>query len=305
VIFEKSEVLTDQKKPYTIYTPYKRKWLSQITEDSFKPFDCKKLVSHFHQTSKHQSHLKLETIGFSKTEFPYFPAKKLSLKILESYEKHRDFPSIQGTSLFGVHLRFGTVGIRSLASKTHKISDVFLSELIWREFFMQILFHYPRVVKESFKPEYDKIRWRDSKEDFKRWCEGQTGYPIVDAGMRQLNETGFMHNRVRMIVASFLTKHLLIHWLEGERYFAKHLLDYDLSANNGNWQWAAGTGCDASPYFRVFNPDIQTKKFDPKKEYIKKWVPEFQSSSYPKPIVEHTFARHRAIKEYSTALKGT
>ena len=304
VIFEKSEVLTGQNKPYTVYTPYKKKWLSQITNDSFKTFDCKKLFSKFHKASLIQPLIKLEQIGFKQTTSKYFPDKKISLKTLEEYAQQRDFPAAHKTSLLGVHLRFGTIGIRSLAAKSLPISDIFLSELIWREFFMQILFHHPEVVHQSFHPQYDQIKWLNDKEDFNRWCEGQTGYPIVDAGMRQLNETGYMHNRVRMIVASFLTKHLLTHWLKGERYFAKHLLDFDLAANNGNWQWAAGTGCDASPYFRVFNPEMQTKKFDPEQEYVRKWVPEYKSSSYPKPMIDHTFARMRAVAEYSAALKG-
>ena len=208
----------------------------------------------------------------------------------------------EGTSKLGIHLRFGTISVREVAKVAQKLSDVWLSEIIWRDFFMQILWHYPGVQEKSFRPQYEKIAWRTNDLEFKKWCDGQTGYPLVDAGMRELNETGHMHNRVRMVVASFLTKHLLMHWSLGERYFAEKLLDYDLSANNGNWQWAAGTGCDAAPYFRVFNPETQHEKFDKDSVYVKKWVPEYGTAKYVNPMVEHVTARARALTEYKKGL---
>jgi deoxyribodipyrimidine photo-lyase len=222
---------------------------------------------------------------------------------LKNYKDQRDIPSVVGTSRLGVHLRFGTISVRALAKQAQGLSETFLNELIWRDFYQMILWHFPQVVSQSFKPAYDAIPWRNNQQEFEAWCAGQTGYPIVDAGMRELNTTGYMHNRVRMIVASFLTKHLLIDWRWGEAYFAKKLLDFDLAANNGGWQWAAGSGCDAAPYFRVFNPYLQTKKFDPELLYIKKWVPEFQELTYPRPIVEHEFARARCLQAYGSALK--
>jgi deoxyribodipyrimidine photo-lyase len=214
-----------------------------------------------------------------------------------------DIPSVLGTSRLSVHLRFGTISIRTLADEAGVLSETFLNELIWRDFYHMILWHFPKVVGNAFKPDYDNIKWRNNENEFAAWCNGQTGYPIVDAGMRELNETGFMHNRVRMIVASFLTKHLLIDWRWGEAYFAKKLLDFDLAANNGGWQWAAGSGCDAAPYFRVFNPYLQTQKFDSELKYIRKWVPELEEFSYPKPIVVHEEARKRCLETYAVALK--
>ena len=227
---------------------------------------------------------------------------QVTANILEHYHEFRDIPGIEGTSHLGIHLRFGTISIRQLAETAIQKNEIFLNELIWREFFMSILYHYPKVVHESFKKKYEEIQWRNNEEEFKKWCEGKTGYPIVDAGMRQLNETGWMHNRVRMITASFLCKHLLIDWRWGEQYFANKLIDYELAANNGNWQWAAGCGCDAAPYFRIFNPESQTKKFDPEFKYIRKWVKDFQSASYPMPIVEHSMARERVLRKFKEAL---
>jgi deoxyribodipyrimidine photo-lyase len=228
--------------------------------------------------------------------------KNFNLDLLKKYAINRDFPSVDGTSYLGPHLRFGTVSIRKIVKKALGESEIFLSELIWREFFMQILYHYPQVVTSNFKSKYNGIEWRNNIDEFERWCNGYTGYPIVDAGMRQLNSTGYMHNRTRMIAAGFLCKHLLIDWKWGESYFAKKLLDYELSSNNGNWQWAAGTGCDAAPYFRIFNPVAQEKKFDTNLEYIKKWVTEIGTSKYPSPIVDHKFARLRALSAYKNAL---
>ena len=304
VIFEKSEVLTDQKKPYTVYTPYKKKWLSQVNAQNLEAFPSLQNQESFFKNSKKQKMPSLESLGFQNRVFEY-PPTTVPAEVLQKYAKHRDFPYLEnGTSRLGVHLRFGTVSVRKMASLAQKTSDVWLSELIWREFFMQILWHFPKVTNSSFRPAFEKVAWRDDQDDFKKWCLGQTGYPLVDAGMRELNQTGHMHNRVRMVTASFLTKHLLMHWFKGERYFARHLLDYDLSANNGNWQWAAGTGCDAAPYFRIFNPETQLEKFDPDFIYVKKWVPEFGTSAYPEAMIDHKEARARCLKAFDLALKG-
>jgi deoxyribodipyrimidine photo-lyase len=243
----------------------------------------------------------LHTLGFEKSEIQ-FPERRIKQPIIDHYHRQRNFPAIESTSRLSVHLRFGTVSIRKLVRLALKKNEMWLNELIWREFYHMILWHFPHTEK-AFKPAYDRIVWRNNPEEFKKWCEGNTGYPIVDAGMRELNTTGFMHNRVRMIVASFLTKHLLIDWRWGEAYFARKLLDFDLAANNGGWQWAAGCGCDAAPYFRVFNPELQAAKFDPEKKYIQKWVPEWNTPEYPKPIVDHVFARNRALKVYKEALQ--
>lgn len=304
VIFEKSEILTDQAKPYTVYTPYKNKWLAKVDKFYLQSYPNKKYFHHFAKVQSVSELVTMEEIGFEKQAF-HFPEEELKASMLKKYAEQRDYPYLdKATSLLGLHLRFGTVSVRELAREGQKFSDVWLSELIWRDFFMQILWHYPHVVKRSFKEKYENIKWRDSKEDFERWCAGNTGYPLVDAGMRELNSTGHMHNRVRMVVASFLTKHLLMHWHHGERYFASRLLDYDLSANNGNWQWAAGSGCDAAPYFRVFNPSSQQEKFDPEFKYIQKWVPEYGTSKYSKPMIDHTFARNRALAEFKKGLES-
>jgi deoxyribodipyrimidine photo-lyase len=301
VILEKDEVLKDDGKPYTIFTPYSRKWKAILTEFHLKPYPDKKYFKNFHKQTERKL-ISLEEIGFISAG-QSFPDKEWKGQIIRNYKEQRDIPSIQGTSRLSVHLRFGTISIRQLAGEAGALNDTFLNELIWRDFYHMILWHFPKVVGNAFKPEYDKIKWRNNEKEFEAWCNGQTGYPIVDAGMRELNETGFMHNRVRMIVASFLTKHLLIDWRWGEAYFAKKLLDFDLAANNGGWQWAAGSGCDAAPYFRVFNPYLQTQKFDPELKYIRKWVPELEEFSYPKPIVVHEEARKRCLEIYAVALK--
>jgi len=300
VIFEKAEVTKDDGKPYTIFTPYSRKWKSLLTPAHLKSYPTE---SHFGSFKKIKAVPlpSLEDIGFESTGLP-FPERVIKQSIVEKYDQQRNFPAIEGTTRLSVHLRFGTVSIRKLAQVAQKKNEIWLNELIWRDFYHMILWHFPQVETKSFKPAYDKIEWRNNDKEFAAWCDGKTGYPIVDAGMRELNNTGFMHNRVRMIVASFLTKHLLIDWRWGEAYFAKKLLDFDLAANNGGWQWAAGSGCDAAPYFRVFNPDLQTEKFDPKSEYIKKCVPEFGTEKYPKPIVDHKLARERVLKVYKEAL---
>lgn len=302
VLFEKSEVLNGEGRPYTVFTPYKKKHLSLLTADLLIKHNSEKMYQSFIK-KKPGVFVELSEIGFKKSSIE-MPPRIISKKILSTYDKTRDYPFLaQGTSHLGIHLRFGTLSVRELARIAKNINDTYLSELIWRDFFSQILWHFPNVVNSSFRPEYDDIKWRNDAIDFEKWKNGQTGYPLVDAGMRELNSTGHMHNRVRMLTASFLCKHLLIHWLKGERYFATKLLDYDLSSNNGNWQWAAGSGCDAAPYFRVFNPQIQQQKFDKNFEYIKKWVPEYGTDKYVKPMVDHEYARKRALLEYSRALK--
>lgn len=301
-IFEKDEIMTDQKNPYTVYTPYKKKWLKSLSSFYLKSYPVEKYSQNLAQV-KPSDLLSLESLGFKEQDFK-FPGTQLPQNLLKNYAQTRDIPKNEkGTSHLGLHLRFGTVSIRELAREAQKHSEVWLSELIWRDFFMQILWHYPHVEKESFRPQYENVAWRKNAKELELWKQGQTGYPLVDAGMRELNATGHMHNRVRMVVASFLTKHLLHHWLEGERYFAEKLLDYDLAANNGNWQWSAGTGCDAAPYFRIFNPESQIEKFDPDYEYVKKWVPEYKSLSYPEPMVDHKFARERALAAFKEGLQ--
>ena len=297
VIFEEKEITKADGLPYTVYTPFKNKWLEKYK--SMAPvleYDATDVFSNFHKCDF--VFPSLEQIGFEKSPIKVKPH---NLKFIANYQDIRDFPALDQTSYLSPHLRFGTVSIRKLVNWAFHKNDVFLSELIWREFFMQILFSFPRVVTQNFKSAYDGIQWRNNEEDFQRWCSGTTGYPMVDAGMRQLNETGYMHNRVRMVAASFLCKHLLIQWQWGEAYFAEKLLDYDLSANVGNWQWAAGTGCDAAPYFRVFNPEIQQKKFDEKGIYIRKWIKEFDLG-YDQPMVEHDMARDRAIATYKSGI---
>jgi len=299
VIFDKSDITKPDGSPYTVYTPYSKKWRLQFQTNEIKSITVNN-PNYLKQDFKEI--LSLDTIGFHKTDF-LFEEPVLDLSIITEYDKYRDFPALQRTTQLGTALRFGTISVRKCATFAAKHNQTWLNELIWREFFMQILYHFPNVTNESFKPAYDIIIWRNNEQEFERWCTGTTGYPIVDAGMRQLNKTGYMHNRVRMITASFLCKHLLIDWRWGEAYFAQKLNDYDLAANNGNWQWAAGSGCDAAPYFRVFNPQLQTEKFDKNHEYIKNWIPEYGSDIYPKPIVEHSIARERALTAYKTALK--
>lgn len=303
VIFEKSEVTKDDGKPYTVFTPYSRKWKAKLSPDYLKPYPTEKYFANFFRQAP-ISIPSLVSMNFEEVEMA-FHSKQLNEEIVRKYSQNRDFPALEnGTSKMGVHLRFGTVSIRALATIAAGLNETYLNELIWRDFYQMILWHFPKVGKgHAFKVEYEKIKWRNNEEEFKKWCDGKTGYPIVDAGMRELNATGFMHNRVRMIVASFLTKHLLIDWRWGEAYFANKLLDFDLSANNGGWQWAASSGCDAAPYFRVFNPYLQTEKFDKELKYIKKWVPEFQEFSYPQPIVVHEVARKRVLETYAAALK--
>jgi len=301
VIFEKDEIVKDDGKPYTVYTPYNRKWYSKLTPFYLKAYPNKKYFDHFLKTKPFPLP-SLKDLGFEKStlDFPAIHYKDL----IPDYAEKRNFPAIKGTSHIGLHLRFGTVSIRELARTASTFSQkTWLNELIWREFYMMILYHFPQTADHAFRPEYDLIKWVNNETQFEAWCKGETGFPLVDAGMRELNATGYMHNRVRMLVASFLSKHLLIDWRWGERYFAQKLLDYEMASNVGGWQWSAGCGTDAAPYFRIFSPDAQLKKFDPELKYIKKWVPEYADfSKYPQPIIDHAFARDRCLKVFKEAL---
>lgn len=299
VIFEKDEVVKDDGDPYVVYTPYMKKWKQEFKKINIRLHHPENKLTEI--VSHSYPFLSLSDIGFKESDLKPSPFD-VSKDIIENYEDTRNFPAIKGTSKLSPYLRFGAVSIREIVKKaTDSKNETFLNELIWREFFMQILWHYPETVTKSFRAKYDDIKWRNDDAEFKAWCEGKTGYPMVDAGMRELNETGYMHNRVRLVVSSFLCKHLLIDWRRGEAYFAKKLFDYEQSSNVGNWQWAAGSGVDAAPYFRIFNPAEQIKKFDKDLKYVKKWVPEFQEIDY-KPIVEHKEARERALKVYKEAV---
>ena len=301
VVFERNEVTKDDGLPYKVYTPYSKKWLSAFNEKCIDAYPSENLLNHLSKMDFNRW-VPLETMGFSSSKLKIAPFK-MDTQLIHLYEEKRNTPSVAGTSRLGPHLRFGTVSIRKVVKKALKSSNItFLKELIWREFFMQILWHFPHTVTKSFKPQYEAIQWRNNKEEFEKWCQGETGYPLVDAGMRELNQTGFMHNRVRMLVGSFLCKHLLIDWRWGEAYFAQKLHDFELSSNVSNWQWVAGCGVDAAPYFRIFNPTTQITKFDKDHHYIKKWVPEYQEFNYAKPIVDHKFARERCLETYKSAL---
>lgn len=297
VLFEKEELVKPDGKPYTVFTPYKNRFLEKLNQEMLHSYKTSVYYHHFLRI-KPLPMPTIESLGFDQVNVD-FPAKTLPQKLLDRYALDRDFPARNGTSRLSVHLRFGTVSIRKVTALAMHHSDTFLSELIWRNFYSQILWFFPHVVTKSFKPAYDAIRWENNPDHFQAWCEGRTGYPFVDAGMRELNATGFMHNRVRMITAGFLCKHLLIDWRWGEAYFASKLQDYELASNNGGWQWAAGSGCDAVPYFRIFNPELQAAKFDPDLEYTKKWIPELGTADYPEKIIDHAFARDRAIKRYN------
>lgn len=302
VVFEKGEVLKDDGTPYTVFTPYSRKWKTQLTPLHLRSMETEKHFSGFHRGAA-TAMPKLEEMGFKKSDAD-FPSEEPEMSIIKHYQQQHDFPGINGTSRLGIHLRFGTVSIRKWMKLAEQHSSTFMNELIWREFYHAILYNFPHVGKgKAFRPAYDLIPWRNNETHFEQWQNGQTGYPIVDAGMRELKATGFMHNRVRMITASFLVKHLLTDWRRGEEWFARWLLDFEFASNNGGWQWAAGSGCDAAPYFRIFNPTLQTKKFDPDLKYIRKWVPELDSFDYPKPIVDHETARKRCLEVFTKALK--
>lgn len=302
VIFEKDDIVKGDGKPYVVYTPFKNKWKEKFNASQLSICDSKAHLKNLIQNTV-LPNITLEEMGFERSKIKIVEYTATSY-LIDNYEATRNFPAIKnGTSRLGPHLRFGTVSVRQMMQKAiAEENEVFWSELIWREFFMQILWHFPHTVNASFRPKYDRIEWRNNEEEFEKWRNGQTGYPLVDAGMRELNTTGYMHNRVRMLVASFLCKHLLIDWRWGETYFAEKLLDYDLSANVGNWQWAAGSGVDAAPYFRIFNPTTQIEKFDKQHEYIKKWVPELQELTYPTPMVDHKMARERCLKIYKEAV---
>lgn len=300
VIFEKNDVVKDDGTPYVVYTPYSKKWKENFRKTGLVHYPSETLLDKISQHS--YPFLSLSDIGFTTSKITV-PPFNISEKLIANYEDTRNFPAIAGTSLLGIYLRFGAVSVRKMVAEAIAVkNETFWNELIWREFFMQILWHFPHTVNRSFREKYDAIQWSNNEELFQKWCDGKTGYPFVDAGMRELNTTGHMHNRVRMIVASFLCKHLLIDWRWGETYFAQKLLDYEQASNVGNWQWAAGSGVDATPYFRIFNPTEQIKKFDKDLKYIKKWIPELETSKYPKPIVDHKEAREKCLQVYKKAV---
>ena len=304
VIFEKDEVVKDNGQPYTVFTPYSKKWYDKLADGSthLKHYASENHLSSLAAAAEKKSMVSLEEMGFVRSALE-MPLPMADPEVLREYGEKRDFPGVRGTSRLGVHLRFGTISLRALVRESQAVSRTFVNELVWRDFYAMILAWFPHVVTGAFKREYDNIMWRNDEKEFAAWCEGRTGYPMVDAGMRELTATGYMHNRVRMVTASFLVKHLLIDWRWGEAWFAAKLLDYDLASNNGGWQWAAGCGTDAAPYFRIFNPTTQMEKFDPDKVYIKKWIPEYGTSAYPQPIVDHGFARERCLKVFAAALK--
>ncbi|RYM33898.1 deoxyribodipyrimidine photo-lyase [Brumimicrobium glaciale] len=302
VIFERNEVLKGDGTPYRVFTPYMNQWKKELAPFHLKSYPTEKYFNNLNQSKEISELISLKEMGFSDEQTQDFPPIEASDKIIKDYEKTRDIPSIRGTTRMSLHLRFGTVSIRELCRQGSK-NEKYYNELIWRDFYQMILEHFPETADKSFKPKYDNIPWENNEAHFEAWREGKTGYPIVDAGMRELNATGFMHNRVRMVVASFLTKHLMTDWRLGEAYFAEKLLDYEMASNVGGWQWAASSGVDAQPYFRVFNPTSQHEKFDPEDKYIKKWIPEYGTSKYPEPIVEHKKARQNAIDTYKEALK--
>jgi deoxyribodipyrimidine photo-lyase len=302
LIFEKNEILKPDGKPYTVFTPYMKRWKLKLNTNSCLAYPSEEYAHNLYKID-FKVPLSMEEIGFKQSHIA-FPEKYTEDQIIKNYEATRNFP-ILPTSKMGIHLRFGTLSIRSQVKIALKLSDTWLNELIWREFFHMIIYHFPYSAQQSFKPAYDRIEWRNNEKEFECWCRGETGFPIIDAGMRELNQTGFMHNRVRMLVASFLCKNLLIDWRWGEAYFAEKLLDYDLAANVGNWQWAAGSGCDAAPYFRIFNPLLQAEKFDKNQEYIKKWVAEIGTQQYPHPIVDAKSSAKHTIEVYKKALQSS
>ena len=301
VVFEKEEVLKADGLPYTVFTPYSRKWKSHFQENYVASYPSENHTDSLLKFEQNEELISLKDMGFIKSQMK-FPKRSVEQQKISHYQEKRNFPSENGTTLISVHLRFGTISIRSLVNKSLKLSETYLNELIWRDFYQMILFHFPHSAENSFRKQYDLIEWEKNMENFELWCQGKTGYPMVDAGMRELNATGFMHNRVRMVVASFFTKHLLLDWRLGAAYFAEKLLDFELASNTGGWQWAAGCGCDAAPYFRIFNPTAQQHKFDKDFNYIKKWISEFATDKYPEPIVEHKFARERALHRYKKGL---
>ena len=299
VIFEKDEIVKDDGEPYLVYTPYSKQWKKNIDKDSFNNHSVNKYKDSFAKIDEITELIELSDMGFKKVDYKLYP-EEVESELIENYEETRNYPAKNGTSNMSLHLRFGTVSVRELASKAKEHNEKYLNELIWREFFMTILYHYPETIDNNFRAKYDSLEWRNNEEEFEKWCKGETGFPLVDAGMRQLNESGYMHNRVRMVVANFLTKLLLIDWRWGEQYFAKKLMDYEMSSNVGNWQWAAGTGVDAAPYFRIFRPELQVEKYDKDLEYIKKWIPDYEEN-YIEPIIDYKSARQRALDAFKKA----
>lgn len=301
LVLGSNEALKSDGTPYTVFTPYSRRWKEVLESRHTAEFPSETLLKNCHK-GEIDPVPSLEELGFEGSGME-MPVAIVDEDMIKGYNKTRDFPALNGTSRLGPHLRFGAMSIRQLVKMARELNETFLNELIWREFYAMILQHFPRVVKESFRPEYDRIEWRNNEQEFELWKQGKTGFPMVDAGMRQLAATGYMHNRLRMVTASFLTKHLLIDWRWGEAWFAEKLFDFELSSNNGGWQWSSGTGTDAAPYFRIFNPMEQRKKFDPNEEFIKKWIPEFGTLDYPEPIVDHKQARERCLAAYKKALQ--
>ncbi|WP_158825154.1 cryptochrome/photolyase family protein [Mucilaginibacter lacusdianchii] len=299
MIFERDEVVKDDGKPYTVFTPYKKRWFKKVNVFYLSSYPTEKYLSNLHKT-KSLPNITLQQMNFTESSIE-FPETEYE-HIIDDYARNRDYPAKKGTSHIGIHLRFGTVSIRDAARAAFTREQTWLGELVWREFYMMILDHFPETEKHAYRAAFDRIEWRNNEHEFELWCKGQTGYPLVDAGMRELNATGFMHNRVRMVAASFLVKHLLVDWRLGEHYFARKLLDYEGSTNVGSWQWVAGSGTDVMPYFRIFNPEAQIKKFDSKNEYIKKWVPEYGTNQYPEPIIENKAGKERALKTYRAAV---
>ena len=301
VIQAPGEVTKPDGTPYTVFTPFSKRWHLNLSEENMKTSPSEKHLGSLHTWDSTLP--SLDSIGFKRSSISA-PEATITKNVLTQYSEMRDIPSVRGTSRLSVHLRFGTKSIREAAKEGFKYSEKWLTELIWRDFYQHVMHAFPHSMKDAFRPQYDRVPWRHNDEDFQRWTRGETGYPLVDAGMRELLATGFMHNRVRMVVASFFCKHLLLDWRLGERHFAAHLLDFELASNVGGWQWAAGSGCDAAPYFRVFNPTSQLQKFDRELTYVRKWVPEYGTESYPTPMVDHKMARQRAIDTYKNALSS-
>ena len=297
LIFRPGMILKDDGKPYTVFTPFMKRWKLNFSKEMIHNHPSEMLIGNFYNTDI--DFPSLERIGFNSSSIEP-PQYDISAGLLGSYAETRNRPDIAGTSNLSTHLRFGTISVRSAVSAALDFSETFLNELIWREFFSHILYHFPEVEEKNFRRGFDLFPWENDPVLTERWMAGTTGFPIVDAGMRQLVSTGLMHNRVRMITASFLVKDLLTDWRIGEAFFARHLLDYELSSNNGNWQWAAGTGCDAAPFFRIFNPYEQQKRFDPDLAYVKRWVSEYGTSAYPDPVVDHALARKGALEVYKS-----
>ena len=300
VIFEEDQIVKKDGTPYVVYTPYSRKWIEKFQSNQFDSYPSELNLGGFVDSDKIREVNYL--MDFEKNIISP-KTYNLNKDLIDKYEETRNFPALDSTSRIGVNLRFGTVSTRKIVkTSSERSNNTFLKELIWREFFIQILWHFPHTTEKSFKDKYERIEWRNDMDDFKLWCDGKTGYPIVDAGMNQLNKTGFMHNRLRMVVGSFLCKHLLIDWRLGEKYFADKLFDYEQASNVGNWQWVAGCGVDAAPYFRIFNPEEQQKKFDKELQFIKKWIPNYDKDNYINKIVDHKFARERCLNTYKKAL---